>query len=162
MHLAQFIGLAAKVLPRARYLKVLLSHDGGSAESRATVRIKCPYEANSESTMIFEELVRDQHYLKDICPPVTAHVLWRTALRHRFVAEIPYSTKLHSWLVVEFAVDQLGRRRNDRAVIVTRGQQPLAVWEAKTELTDSSRRVFRGMGSRGQFATESVESSSGY
>ena len=150
--------LAAKILPNERYVHLVLGYAGDSAETRAVVRIGCPYEAHLGSTTVIEQLGRKRDYWKDMSPLVSASVLWRSAVRHGIVADISYSRHMHSHLVVQFAIDHSVGRRNNPTVMVVRGQNPLAVWRLKQNsqivrrafIAESDQRIIRGRTSREQ------------
>ena len=120
--------LAAMLLPTDQYVNLVLGYAGNSSEARAMVRISCPYEARVGSAVLLETLAQNPNYWKDMPPPTSARDLWRSAIHHGIAIDISYPKKMHSSLVLQFAVDHQARRRNDPAVMVVRGQSPLAVW----------------------------------
>ena len=117
--------LAARLLPADEYRKVVIGYRGPSPRIRSLVRMTCPYE----SSELLEALGRDRDYWTDVPPAVWARCFWRAARARRLVLDLEHTARLHSHLVVEFAVDHLVGRQGEGSPVEVRPSAPLAIWK---------------------------------
>ena len=117
--------VAAKLLPKEEYAKLVWGYRASHAGARSLVRMTCPYE--SPDTL--EELARGENYWAGVPVRLWARRLWRAALQHGVVVDIEYPEGLHAGLVGEFVADRFARSGGDAAVIEIRPAAPPAIWQ---------------------------------
>ena len=121
--------LAAAVLPKKRYVQLILAYAGTSEGCRALVRVDGP----ARSAELLEELGINRSYWQGISPPLLARRLWLCAIRNGEVPNISYPVGVHSNLVVQFATGQLGRGRRGAALRLPSAVVP-AIWQLQRNL----------------------------
>ena len=122
--LAAIHRVAARLLPRKEYTKLVWGYRGNHAEAQSLVRMTCPYE----SPETLEDLARRQDYWAGVPVRLWARQFWRGALQHGVVVDVKYPEGLHAGLVGEFVADRFVGRGSDTAVIDIRAATTPAVW----------------------------------
>ena len=117
--------VAGNVLPKDKYIQLVLGYSGMAAETCALVRITCPFNVPG----VIEELGCNHTYWEGIPTPVLARHLWLSATRHGTVPEIAYPLETHSGLILQFASGQPVTRRYRGDVIKIRGASVPAIWK---------------------------------
>ena len=117
--------LAGKVLSRDQYSKLLLKYAGTQPDVRSVVRVTCPYVTPDT----LESLSRRDGYWEGVNVPILARHLWRSAMRHGVVRDVAYPNGMHSSLVVQFTIGQLGYRYGYRQPLEIRGGRVPAIWK---------------------------------
>ena len=122
--------VAARLLPRKEYARLVWRYRGNHAEARSLVRMTCPYE----SPETLEDLARGENYWAGVPVRLWARRFWRAALQHGVVVDVEYPEGLHAGLVGEFVADRFTGRGGDAAVIKIRAASPPAVWQLQQNI----------------------------
>ena len=117
--------LASIVLPKERYLKIVLGYEGVVPETRGLVRVTRPFDVPG----LLQELGSNHTYWEGIPASVLARRLWSAVTRKGVIPQITYPTGTHLSLVLEFAIGRTGSPRRDGGVIRTNGASVLAIWK---------------------------------
>ena len=122
--LAAIHRVAARLLPRNEYARLVWGYRRNHAGAQSLVRMTCPYE----SPETLEHLARSDNYWAGVPVRLWARRFWRAALQHGVVVDVEYPEGLHAGLVAEFVADRFARRGGDAAVMEIRGAAPPAIW----------------------------------
>ena len=117
--------LAGSVLPKERYLKLVLGYEGAVPETRGLVRITRPFNVPG----MLEELGSNRTYWDGIPAPVLARRLWYSATRKGFLPPVTYPTGAHLSLILEFAIGRVVFRRRNGGVIRINDASAPAIWK---------------------------------
>ena len=117
--------LASNVLPKNKYMKIVLGYKGSDAEIRGLVRVTRPFAVSG----LFEELGSNHMYWEGIPVRVVAQRLWSAATKNGIVPAIAYPAGAHFKLILEFAIGRtVGRSWNESAIQID-GDSVLAIWK---------------------------------
>ena len=130
--------LAASVLPKERYLKLVLGFAGTSQEARGLVRVT----GVAQSNRLLSELGMHRTYWEGIAPSDLAGLLWQAMDRSGEVPNIAYPVGLHRRLIVQFAVSSPRSRRQTHPGVMLHGGRTLAIWQLHRNV-----QVIRAFGS---------------
>ena len=130
--------VAAKLLPRNQYTRLLLDYSGTLPRCRSLVRMTCPYGSIED----LGKLTATPRYWTNVPVPIWARRFWQAALRHSLVIDVKYPAKMHSSLVVEFATDYPMEGEEGSAVIDIRGVRPPAIWKLQQNLQVMRRQAW--------------------
>ena len=122
--------LAACVLPRDRYMKLVLEYAGTVPEARSVVRLRGPYSSPSA----FERLAARNGYWQGLPVPLLAQDLWRSAIEHSVALHVPYPSGMHLNLIVQFAIDYWTDTGEQAEPLAIRGDHPFAIWKLKQDV----------------------------
>ena len=137
--------VAARVLPTEKYTGLVLGYRGGAPQSRAMVRMECPYESQE----VLARLVGRAGYWKGVDWPIWARRLWRSALRHGVVINAELPTEMHACLLVEFATDYPVVRNGGGPMLEIRPRKCEAIWK----LQQNVQAIRYGFGERADGGT---------
>ena len=118
--------VASVVLPKNEYTPLSLGYRGGDPGIRSLVRMTVPY--NPESSADLRTIASDEDYWADVPVAMWARRLWRSALQHGYVLDVPYPPAMQSSLIVEFATDYRMPRERDVAATRVLSPRPFAIW----------------------------------
>ncbi len=117
--------LAGNVLPKEKYIQLVLGYSGIAPETRGMVRITRPFNVPG----VIEELGSSHTFWEGIPAPVLARRLWSSATRNATVPEIAYPLGTHLALILEFAISRSATRRHGGDVIKIKGASAPAIWK---------------------------------
>lgn len=117
--------LAAEALPEEQYVGLVRQYAGRAGDALAIVRVTSPYR--SPSTL--ERLGASDGYWQGIPMRILARRVWRSALWHGTVPDVPYLRRMHLGLILQFAIGGLADRRRAIGLLETRGDDTLAIWK---------------------------------
>ena len=117
--------VAGRVLPKEKYIELVLAYSGLTPETRGLVRITRPFGVPD----VIEELGSNSTYWEGIPTVVLARRLWSSATRHASVPQLAYPLGLHAGLIREFAVSETGNRGGNESVIRINGNGVPAIWK---------------------------------
>ena len=117
--------LASDVLPKDKYMKIVLGYKGSDAETRGLVRVTRPFAVPG----VLEELGSNLTYWEGIPVRVMARRLWSAAIRNGIVPAIAYPAGAHLRLILEFAIDRSVGRGQSEGVIRIEGESVPAIWK---------------------------------
>lgn len=117
--------IAANVLPQDQYKQLILGYSNESSESRALVRISCPFNVPE----VFSELGSDPKYWTNITPSIFARRFWSAVIHTSIVPDVTYPVGAHSELILQFAIGRWPTRRAQHRTITVYGTSVPAIWK---------------------------------
>ncbi len=136
--------LASEVLPKDKYMKLVIDYRGSDTETRGMVRVSRPFAVPG----MLEELGSNRTYWEGIPAQVVARRLWFAAIRDGVVPAIEYPAGVHFRLILEFVIRRTVGRSPNKGAIRIDGKSVPAIW-----------KLYRNVQSIASYSTEGSMSS---